>query len=141
MILVVMGSNEDIAEAVVKEFMTIFPAQCRRLYANHFPTPDQRASYLSRSLTDSAYGSETITLIPQIQSNSELDTLRIRGAYVMHVYGALSAAHSDIQIDRRDFIVKRPSSIKAVPSHVMSVEEVMSDLQFRRRKSRREAVA
>lgn len=141
MILVVMGSNEDTAEAVVKEFMSVLPTQCRRLYANHFPTADQRSAYLSRALTDAAYRSETITLIPQIQSSSELDMLRIRGAYVIHVYGALSSAHSTIQIARHDYIVKRTSSIKPVPSHVMSVEEVMSDLQFRRRKSRREAVA
>lgn len=141
MILVVMGSNEDIAELVVREFMSAFPTQCRRLYANHFPTADQRSAYLNRALTDAAYSSETVTLIPQIQSNSELDMLRMRGAYVMHTYGALSSAHSTIQIAHHDYIVKRPESIKPAPSHVMSVAEVMSDLQFRRRKSRREAAA
>lgn len=141
MILVVMGSNEAVAEEVVKEFMTLFPAQCRRLYANHFAESGQRSAYLARALTDAAYSSENVTLIPQVQTDGELNMLRIRGAYVMHVYGALSSAHSDIQIDRRDYIVKRPSRVKHCPGHVMSVDEVMSDLQYRRRKLRREAVA
>jgi hypothetical protein len=91
MILVVMGSNEAVAEEVVKEFMTLFPAQCRRLYANHFAEPGQRSAYLARALTDAAYSSENVTLIPQVQTDGELNMLRMRGAYVMHVYGALSS--------------------------------------------------
>lgn len=141
MILVVLGAGDDAVESVIKEFMTLFPSQCRRLYTPQFASADRRIEYLNRSLIGTGLATETVTLLPQIPTSSEVNMLRARGAYVAHIYGALSAAHSEIEIDRRDYMIKRPLSVKRVPSHVMTVEEVMSDLQYRRRKARREAVA
>lgn len=141
MILVVLGSKEDIAESVVKEFMTLFPSQCRRLYTPQFKSAELRIEYLNRSLIGTGLETGTVTLLPQVPTAAEVNMLRARGAYVAHVYGALSSAHSEIAIDRHDYMIKRPLSVNRVPSHVMTVEEVMSDLQYRRRKARREASA
>lgn len=133
MILVVMGSSEEVAEEVVREFMRRHPTACRRLYVNHFMTVERRLSFLDRALGSAASGSRCVTLIPQVVTNNELMCLRERGAYVAHVYGILSSRHSDIQILRGDYMLGNPCRSEN-PAHVMTIDEVMSDLQFRRRK-------
>lgn len=136
MILVVMGSNEAVAEEVVREFMRRHPTTCRRLYVNHFPTVEHRLSFLDRALGSASGVSRSVTLIPQVVTNNELMCLRARGAFVGHVYGILSSCHSDIQIQHGDYMLCNPFRSEN-PPHVMTIDEVMSDLQFRRRKTAR----
>lgn len=132
MILVIMGHNKESAEQYIDEMMVLFASRTARLSAHHLTDPKSKLAYLQRFMTHYVKSSLYLTLIPHCYTKSEMDFYRQNGAYVAHIYGALSAEHSEIEIQPGDLMV-RPVRTRT-PSHAYSQTELMSELIYRHRK-------
>lgn len=134
MILAVIGTRSSVDEFVAEVMAKKGSKACRLSVAHLSGAGDAiRLEYLLRVLSHRTARSPAITLITDLESQSDVDAIRGIGGHVAHMYGALARCHDAIRISSADLMV---TAGKAT-ARALDVDEALSELAIRKQKGRR----
>lgn len=128
MILVIVGSDNGVFDAVLSDLSRIGGSRIQQLNLEYLTNTKARLARLELECNGRLFKG-AIKVIHGIKTNDELNLLRQRGAIVAHIYGAMGEIYNRVNVLPTDFFVS-PSHARS-PSHVFSPEQLISEGEFR----------
>ena len=135
MIMVLLGGTKEAQNRIIDDLMLCFKARIQRLNVSHISSDKQRVHRLSVEV-HAPHKPQQITLITGVKTVAEVTLLRNAGAVMAHIYGPLSSIYKEVVIDHADLHITPLAPRIAVPPHVLTPEEAVSEIYYRKRKKR-----
>lgn len=128
MILVLCGNQCRLLEKIRREIAAELASRAVMLDIGYLTSKQSRLNRLEIELGRGTFGNN-IKVIFGINDQHELQLLRESGATIAHVYGAMGKVYNCINIEKKDYFVG--SNMDDTPSHVLSVKELISEIEIK----------
>ncbi len=132
MIMVLMGGSYDDREAVIRDLMQLYKGRMQCVNVGHIPNPKARVERLQMEINPKR-NFRVITVVNSPASVEEVTELRRVGAFFAHIYGPLFPIYDHVTVERDDVQIAPIPHRRALPSHVLTPEEAVSEFMLRYR--------
>jgi hypothetical protein len=132
MIMVLMGGSYDDREAVIRDLMQLYKGRIQCVNVANIPSPEARVERLQLEIKPNR-PFRVITVVNNPGSVEEVNELRHVGACFAHVYGTLFSIYDHVTVERHDVQIAPIPHRRALPSHVLTPEEAVSEFMLRGR--------